>query len=407
MCKSRILFALLALLAAAAPSRADSVTEAAKTAEVTVPLSEVRRMDERIRELEGQREREKAPPLPAAVQRFELDGRLLEDGVDLTAHVAIQVLAGEKWVRVPLLRRSPQTELGSLPEVENAAFAVVGDQLTFLTHKPGTYEFDLSLLQRAERSANGRSAELELPEAGLARARIAYDAGLFRLLAGDARGGPEGTVIFPQANHLKLAWQVRGPAAELAQKPAQKPELEPFIALAHASSVSTLEGRVVTRVRYELRFAGKKSLAFEIPSGVTVDRVYRNGSTVPFKLAGEHLAVQVEPLRAGDEAGSLELVLSRAMGQFHLSGNLEWKLPSVSWPVHELFLDLHLPTVFAYRWRGGSLSPVDDEPDKEDFSYRIPLPGQRLSFHQYLLTGSAPDVQLDYAVALEGQYFRN
>ena len=98
-------------------------------------------------------------------------------------------------------------------------------------------------------------------------------------------------------------------------------------------------------------------------------------------------------------------MLSRATGEFHLSGALAWKLPSASWPVHELFVDLHLPGVFAYRWRGGSLSPVAEAPAPPEFSYRIPLPGQKLSFHQYLLTGTSPDVQLDYAVALVGQYF--
>ncbi len=401
-----VALALTVLLGVTAPGRADTLADAAKTGEVTVPLAEVRRMDERIRELEAQREKEKAPPLPAAVQRFELDGRLLEDGVDLTAHVAIEVLARDSWVRVPLLRRSPLTELAALPEVTGGAFAVIGDQLAFVTRNPGSYEFDLSLVQRASRAANERRAELELPEAGLARARIAYDAGLFQLAAGDARGGPEGTVIFPQASHLKLAWQVRGTAAAEARKPVAKPEIDPYVALAHASSISTLEGRVVTRVRYDLRFAGQKSVAFEIPVGVTVERVYRNGSTIPFQLDGRRLAVDVVPVRAGDEAGTLELVLARAMGQFHLSGNLEWKLPSVSWPVHELYLDLYLPTVFAYQWRGGSLSPVETGP-KDEFSYRIPQPGQRLSFHQVLLTTSAPDVDLDYAVALDGQYFRN
>jgi hypothetical protein len=73
--------------------------------------------------------------------------------------------------------------------------------------------------------------------------------------------------------------------------------------------------------------------------------------------------------------------------------------------VHELFVDLYLPSVFAYTWRGGSLSPVEAGPAAPEFSYRIPVPGQQLSFHQYLLTRAAPDVQLDYAVALEGQYF--
>jgi hypothetical protein len=212
-------------------------------------------------------------------------------------------------------------------------------------------------------------------------------------------------VIFPQANRLGVAWQVKTRLAEESTT-AQKPELEPFVALARASSVSTLEGRAVTRVLYDLRFAGRQSIAFEIPAGITVEQVYRNGSAVPFALEGARLALDVVPARAGDEAGSVELVLVSSTGEFHLSGDLDWKLPSASWPVHELFLDLHLPSVFTYQWRGGSLSPVENAPELAAFSYRIPLPGQRLSYHQYLLTGTSPDVQLGYAVALDGQYFR-
>ena len=116
MSKLWLTTALIALLGVTVPGRADTLAEAAKAGEVTVPLEEVRRLDARIRELEAQREKEKAPPLPAAVQRFELDGRLLEDGVDLTAHVAIEVLSRDTWVRVPLLRRSPLTELAALHE---------------------------------------------------------------------------------------------------------------------------------------------------------------------------------------------------------------------------------------------------------------------------------------------------
>jgi hypothetical protein len=396
-----ILVALFLMLMAAASAGAADDPDSGK---VTVSLGEVRRLEERIRELERERERDQAPPVRAAVQRFELEGRLLDDGIDFTAHVEVQVLTDATWVRVPLLRRGPRTQLAALPALKGAAFAAEGDELVFVSRERGSYAFDLALLQRAERSADERRVELELPDAGLARARIAYDAGVFRL-TGDARGGPEGSLIFAQGNRLAVAWQVKGRVAEESAL-AQKPELEPFVKLAHASSVATLEGRAVTRVLYDLRFAGRKTLGIEIPAGVAVEHVYRNGSAVPFALEGAKLAVDVVPGRAGDESGSVELVLARATGEFHLSGSLAWTLPSVSWPVHELFVDLHLPAVFAYHWRGGSLSPVETGPPAPEFSYRIPLPGRQLSFHQYLLARTAPDVQLDYAVALEGQYFR-
>src|SRR5262245_19995461 len=285
-----ILVALFLMLVAAASAGAETDPE---TGKVTVSLAEVRRLEERIRELEKERERAEAPPLRAAVQRFELEGRLLDDGVDFTAHVTVQVLTDATWVRVPLLRRGARTQLAALPEVKGAAFAADGAELVFVTRERGSYSFDLALSQRAERSADERPVELELADAGVARARIAYDAGLFRL-AGEARGGPEASVIFPQGSRLAVTWTVKTRVAE-ESAPVQKPELDPFVQLAHASSVATLEGRAVTRVLYDLRFAGRKTIELEIPDGVTVEHVYRNGSSVPGALAGSKLAVDVAP----------------------------------------------------------------------------------------------------------------
>jgi hypothetical protein len=83
---------------------------------------------------------------------------------------------------------------------------------------------------------------------------------------------------------------------------------------------------------------------------------------------------------------------------------MHFDLPAVSWPTHELFFTVNLPGVFDYTWAGGSLAPSDEAP-KARYSYRVPLPGEPLHFHQYLIDQSAPDLDLDYEVDLDGSYF--
>ena len=117
------------------------------------------------------------------------------------------------------------------------------------------------------------------------------------------------------------------------------------------------------------------------------------------------LALEVAPSQAGKEAATLELVIGASGLDFTLSGELGFRLPRTSWPINELFLDVYLPQVFHYTWRGGSLSPVESSPPAP-FSHRVPVPGSRHSFHQFLVTRSAPDLTLGYAVNLEGHYYR-
>jgi hypothetical protein len=85
---------------------------------------------------------------------------------------------------------------------------------------------------------------------------------------------------------------------------------------------------------------------------------------------------------------------------------MHFDLPAASWPTHELFFSVHLPRVFDYAWTGGSLEPAPSAPNAA-YSYRVPLPGKTLHFRQVLIDVSAPDLDLDYEVDLEGHYFED
>ncbi|MEO1368450.1 MAG: hypothetical protein AAFX50_14850, partial [Acidobacteriota bacterium] len=102
--------------------------------------------------------------------------------------------------------------------------------------------------------------------------------------------------------------------------------------------------------------------------------------------------------------GRVELSLRPAPAAYHLSGELLFTLPQASWPINHFYARLHLPSVFDYRWSGGSLAPADGAPVAE-FTETLPSPGDELVFHQPLVHGSRPTVRVAYDIELEGQIF--
>jgi hypothetical protein len=398
--------ACLAMLGAPPTLRAEE-TPAATAARASLPLEEVLRL---VRENERAREPRPAPaPLAAAVSRLVLSGRLLEDAVDLSAHIELAVLAEDTWVRVPLLKLAPEVHLSSLPVVEGGELLADGGTLSFLTRTPGRHSFELGLLVQARPEGAARLAELGVAGAALTRLDLQWDEGLFRLLGDGDRRGAEGASLFPLGERFRVRWAPRAPRApaQAEEAPAERPPVESVITAAHASSVTTLEGRRITRVQYALRFEGRQPLSFRLPAGTTVEKVYLNGASAPFRLEGEELMLEVAPPRVGDQSGRLELVLVDQPGAFHLSGRLSLSLPAASWQLDELQVSLHLPPVFDYAWAGGSLA-LDDSGaagEEVEWAHRLPTPGKQLRFRQSLV-GSAPDVSVRYTVALEGQYYR-
>ena len=130
---SRYALMILTLLSTQLATTAQQAVEAGKA---TLPLDEVLRLH---RETEEARRKPKAvsPPMPATIHRLDVTGRLLDDGIDLTAHFEVVVLEGGKWVSVPLLEHDGATHLSSLPQVTNGYFAVEGGFLRFMTRHNG------------------------------------------------------------------------------------------------------------------------------------------------------------------------------------------------------------------------------------------------------------------------------
>jgi hypothetical protein len=395
-----VAFACLLIAAAAGAEKTPAGVEKALA---TLPLEEILEL---YRERDAaERDRGPAPPMAAALQKLELTGRLLADGIDFDAHFEVMVLGDEQWVSVPLLAYDAGSHVSSLPTVTRGAFAVSEGQLVFLTQKRGRYSFDLSFHRAAAKQDRERRVALTHGGAALATCRLEIDAGLFDLRTEEVIEARDGVLVLPRGDSFEIAWEVREEAERDTAEPGVAPEIESVIPRVHASTVSTLEGRRITRVLYELRFAGRKPLAIDLPAGHTLERAFLNGIATVLDAEDGRIEIEVAPARAGEAGGTLELVLARSRGVFHLAGGMHFDLPAVSWPTHELFLSVHLPRVFDYAWAGGSLEPGTRAPTAE-YSYRVPLPGKTLHFHQVLIDRSAPDLDLDYEVDLEGHYFQ-
>ena len=235
--------------------------------------------------------------------------------------------------------------------------------------------------------------------------RLRYDDNFFSLSNNTIQAATsDGVLIYPLNNIYHIEWEYKKQITSTRTSKTAQPEIESMIEKAHASVISTLEGNMIIRVLYLLLFTGEKTITFAIPESYTLDKVYINKRQHSFTLQDHILTIDVEPGRSGDQSGEVELIMSVRQGNYLLSGTLNFTLPRTTWPVHEMYFITHLPEVFDYTFRGGSLQLVDSAP-LINYTYKVPLPGKKLNFHQYLITSSFPTVTLDYTINLDGNYF--
>ena len=345
-----------------------------------------------------------APPTDALVVKSQLKGRLTADALLVDAHFEVEVLASERWTQVRLLRLDADTYLTSLPTLENATVGVLEDQLTLVTREPGRYSFDVSLALRPSSSGPERQVQLRFgPHVTPVPLRLEADATAFTVTEPPASGG-EDSEVYPRQGVLRIGW--RTAVAPKVARQVVRPPLEPSIPEAHASWVSTLEGKASVRVRYALRLDREQELELELPEGHRLERVLLDSvPLVPAEKDGK-LTLKVAPARFGETEASLEVVLARDLGVFHLSGRLKLALPRVSWPVATVQARAHFPAVFNYRREGGSMEQYEETEAGGGLETRTPRPGKVIHFRQYLVAASAPTLELGYSVDISQSYFR-
>jgi hypothetical protein len=335
------------------------------------------------------KEQQEAPPRVGAVISYaKLEGRTRGQFVDVTATLNVDVM-GAGWQSVALFGLPPGVALAELPELAGGTLGPSEGMLRFFSRTPGRHAMTVRLAVRGaqvgERYVARLGPSVELPPVQLELVGDAVDAGPLLLSAG--REGYE------------LKWKVMPEAAK--PKVVARPPLEPTVSSADARFVTTLEGKGQLTVSYGLRLDRPQTFQVELPRGYTLTRLKVNELQLPLP-EGEKLALEVAPRRAGEDAATVELTLARELGVFHLSGALDLKLPAVAWPISELRTSTFLPAVFAWKRSGGSLEPVEGE----QLASVSGLPGRQLSFRQFLVSGTAPTLELGYAVDLDGKYFR-
>jgi len=389
-------YVLFALFAAILSAPFKAAAEDAPMGSATVPLKDL------LERWTASRGAAPSPPPPVdALVQSALSARVAADALHIEARFEVKVLVGS-GLRVPLLRLEPDAYVEKTPALEGATVAAVDGTLCLVAEQAGSWTFAASLIARASGAVGARAVEIVAASPAVrVPMRVEVDERAFRLVEPRAPGGT--VEVFPRNGRWRVAWQATGPAKPV--RPPERPPIEPRVSRASASWISTLEGLATLRVRYDLQLDREQPIVLELSEGHRLLRVAINGRPAKLPQDGRNVPLVVAPADLGESNGSLEVVLSRSWGVFHLSGQLRLELPRVSWPIAEIEARARLPAVFHYRRVGGSMEQIEESGGTSD-DPEAHLPGHVLHFRQYLVSTSAPTVDLDYSVDLAGQYFR-
>jgi hypothetical protein len=393
MWTSTVILGLMLTASAGTPSTATP------SGSVTIPLQELLPLYTKHQEATPP-----APPTDALVVKSQLKGRLTAEALLVEAHFEVEVLADQRWTQVRLLQLDADTYLTGVPTLHGATVGALDGQLTLVTNQSGRYTVDVSLAVRPTGSGSERQVQLRFgAHVAPVPLRLEADATAFTLVEPVASGG-EDTEVYPRQGALRVGW--RNAAAPKVARQVVRPPLEPSIPTAQATWVSTLEGKATVRVRYSLRLDREQELELALPEGHRLERVLLDSVPLVTSVKEDTLKLKVAPTRFGETEATLEVVLARDLGVFHLSGRLKLALPRVSWPVATLKARAHFPTVFNYRREGGSMEEYEGGEQAEGLDSQTPLPGKVIHFRQYLVSASAPTLELGYSVDISKSYFR-
>ncbi|MBN2383704.1 hypothetical protein JXQ70_12590 [bacterium] len=397
---------MIMLLTALALPRSSVTQELSKTKEATaqLPLEKVLELYRQVDQLN--QTQELAPPVPALVDRIDLNSRILEDRLDVQASFKIVVLDGNNWAQIALIRVDDSICFYDLPILTDAALHINEGHLSFLTRTSGTYEFTLKFLVRAHQQGRQRQARITCEQATLKNLHLEIDEHLFTLLNTPAHKERDQYILFPEGNTFLVTWRSLDSIPETKLENEPRPTIEPYISQTMASLVTTREGICLTRILHALHFEGLQTITVTLPQDQSLLKIFLNRNAIPFTVQEGMVTIPVKPSRAGDKGATLEFVLQQDIGNLYLAGHLEFRLPMIDWPINEYYLEAFLPSTYNYELDGGSLALAHKLPQlKDNFSMTIPTPGKQYIFTQSLVLSSGPIAKLAYTVDLKDKYF--
>lgn len=369
----------------------------------TLPLDELLTLH---RKAEKSEEKEKPiAPVSALINRIEIKGRILLDRLDATIHYTITVLDEAQWISLPLMQLEGNCAIYELPDIPQASVTTIDNSLTFLTKKSGPYQFSLKCMIQAEMQNTKRTVRLQCAEAPMKILRLEVDEHLFSLISPTAHRENNEYILYPDQNTFTIQWQQSETITNDQKNKGPTPSIEPIIPKAIASLVTTAEGIHLQRTIYYLQFEGNQQLTIQVPEGQQLMKVFLNRMALPFTVSENKVDLIVNPPRAGEKGGILELLIRENSGNFFLAGKIVLRFSQISWPINVFFVQAHLPDTYNYEWKGGSLAEGLDKPNVT-YSYQLPTPGKELLFQQFLVLSSMPTVSIDYTVDLSGLYYQ-
>jgi len=360
-----------------------STTSGSSSAMVTMPLSEAMPL------LQPAVVKVSRPPVDAVLVHQALKGRPQQDGLGVEARFEVQVLADQTWVQLPLLPLGADTVVQQVDVGEGATVAARDGQLAFFSAKAGAYTVQVRLLVRARVEGLVRSAVFAAGT-GVVPLTLEADPGIFELEGSDE--------LFAVKGQYAVRWKARAQVVK-NEKREPPPPLEPRVTQVAATWVTTLEGKVTSRLSYRLQLDRPQPFEVTIPEGQQLESVRVNGQVQTVAAKDGVVKLEVAPVRLGETEGKVELRLAQDIGVFHLAGALRVALPQSSWQTDAVSLVTYLPAVFEYRRVGGSL-------EEGEIGEPAGLPGRALGFRQFLVVASSPSVELRYSVDISKSYFR-
>ncbi|MBN1962625.1 MAG: hypothetical protein JW841_16960 [Deltaproteobacteria bacterium] len=342
------------------------------------------------------------PPINYTVSSFIAKAQIVGDAIEAKSFIKITVL-DNGWTIVPILESDADLNITNLPIVNNGDFLSSNNDLKFITHTAGTYEFSVSFIKTAKKDGVNWLLKLRPSPAAITKLELTYDSNLFKVNNNDTRREGDSLIIYSKNHALQLSWKNLQIPSKKVEVLYDNTPVEPVVTTAYAIIVTTLDGQRFTRILYRLRVQGKHDLAISIPNSQQLTKVYLNGISIPFAINKQHTTISISPPRLGEQNAILELVIKEQHSPMALAGNLQFLLPKVSWGINEYACMLYLPKVFNYQWNGGSLAPgaIDNLPN---YTFNMPTPGKSFAVTQQLVN-DAPDAVMAYTVDLTGNYF--
>ncbi len=389
------------------------------TAQTTMALTHYMELQSTIHELRKDLRQQDAHSSTSnarvSVSRIEIRGRLTHGSFVGVASIDVDCAAGGAtedraplWAHALLLPEDPNLHITRIPGyAPNDDIRLFSNEagLHLLTTAQGRRTFEVGILLKGLAAGRNQwNADLVFAPATIRRVLLRHDAELFRLQQQGMRDGDD-LILLPQNDKVHLSWKQVG--ARAAQVLAERAPIAPTVTSGHGSIVTTLDGQYIARYRYDLQLEAEERITLTIPTGVAT-KVFVNGASIAFQTkttdGNTTIPIRVSPPRPGESTAHVEVVVREERPPMSLSGSLRFVLPTTSWGINHFTVELFLPDVFTYDWRGGSLSSGTHKEQPTHFSLSMPTPGHSITLSQDLVR-SMPDVEVGYAVDLSGQYF--